>query len=263
MNLSDLTPVENHNGIWVKRDDLFEVCGVRGGKARSAYQLIQQYVSKGYTKFATAGSKDSPQCEIVSCICEELGLDCYLFMNGVNLDKPTSVIETIQRNSHSTLMLDSNWKYSNVIIYHCKQYCAEHPDTIYIPFGLECAENVAVTSMQVQNIPTKVNRIIIPVGSGMMFSSVAYGLAKYKIDIPILGVQVGKDPRKTIQKYYPMFKFSRHKLIEAESPYNVYEDAWIDDIQLDPVYEAKCIDFVDYGDLLWIVGKRLIENNNS
>jgi len=30
----DLTPIEQHDPYWLKRDDPFEIAGVRGGKAR-------------------------------------------------------------------------------------------------------------------------------------------------------------------------------------------------------------------------------------
>lgn len=58
LSISDLTPVEYYEkeGIWLKRDDTFEVYGVRGGKSRSAYQVILQLLEKGYKTIVTAGS---------------------------------------------------------------------------------------------------------------------------------------------------------------------------------------------------------------
>ena len=58
VKIDELTPVEfyEEEGIWLKRDDLFEVCGVRGGKSRSAYQVITQLLSEGYKTIVTAGS---------------------------------------------------------------------------------------------------------------------------------------------------------------------------------------------------------------
>ena len=38
---ADLTPIEQHGPLYVKRDDLFEIAGVRGGKARTCWALAQ------------------------------------------------------------------------------------------------------------------------------------------------------------------------------------------------------------------------------
>lgn len=70
-----LTPVEElHGGVWAKRDDLFTVAGVSGGKARSCYYLATRDPStKG---LVTAGSRASPQVNIVAHIAAHLGLPC-------------------------------------------------------------------------------------------------------------------------------------------------------------------------------------------
>ena len=64
---SDLTPVEERAGVWVKRDDLFEPFGrgVRGGKVRACLQL-----SEGAIGLVTASSRVSPQAECVARVAE-------------------------------------------------------------------------------------------------------------------------------------------------------------------------------------------------
>lgn len=37
INIEELTPVEKHGDIYLKRDDKFSIYNVCGGKARSAY----------------------------------------------------------------------------------------------------------------------------------------------------------------------------------------------------------------------------------
>lgn len=253
MDLYELTPIEYHNGIAVKRDDLFNVCGVSGGKARSAYQLITQFVEYGCKEVTTTGSKDSPQCEIVASICRDLGLKCTLFFpNG----KYSAVMEHCAEMG-ANIVQNKKWLYQNVLIYHTKEYCCNNDACGYVPFGMECGENVMVTKHQVRNIPENVKRIVMPIGSGMSFSSVAQGLDLYEINIPILGVQVGKDPKSVLKKYYPFFNFSKHKIIKSDLNYSDYCYDKLGDLELDPIYEAKCAKYLENGDLLWIVGKRL------
>lgn len=255
MRIDELTPVKYYEdmGIWLKRDDMFEICGVRGGKSRSAYQVIQQLLAKGYKTMVTAGSRQSPQCEIVSFICEELGIPCKVFMpRGAN----TSVINHIEKNKN-TEIIRVNCGYNNVIIARSREYATDM-NCGYVPFGMECAENVEVTSEQVQNIPENCKRIVIPVGSGMSFSSVVTGMTKYGINKSILGVRVGKDPSKIIREYAQGVDFTDYEIVSSPYDYHDSVERFVGDYQLDPIYEAKCYDFLEKGDCLWVVGRRLM-----
>lgn len=261
MKIDELTPVEyvESEGIWLKRDDKFEICGVRGGKSRSAYQVIQQLLDEGRTTIVTAGSRQSPQCEIVSYICESLGVDCKVFMpTGEN----TSVIDHIEQNS-KTEIIRVKPGYNNVIIARSREY-AEDRGYGYVPFGMECAENVEVTSKQVENLPFEDmretgGRIVMPVGSGMSFSSVVTGLNAIGVyDIPLLGVQVGKNPNKILKQYADGLDLMYHEFVTSPISYHTAVEAYVGDVQLDPIYEAKCWAFLRKGDCLWIVGKRVM-----
>lgn len=233
---------------------MFEVCNVRGGKSRSAYQVIMQLLDKGYKTIVTAGSRQSPQCEIVSFICEELGVDCKLFMPTGN---DTSVIKHIQGNSY-TEIIRVKPGYNSVIIARAKEY-AEHRSCGYVPFGMECAENVEITSRQVENLPIgEFKRLVIPVGSGMSFSSVVTGLTRNLMDVPVLGVKVGKDPTKIIKQYAENLDMLNYSLVESKVGYHTPVEAYVGDYQLDPIYEAKCFEYLKEGDLLWVVGRRLM-----
>lgn len=263
-NLIKLTPIEKFGNIFVKRDDLFEVFGVCGGKARSCYQLILDGINKGYTKFVTAGSRKSPQCELVSTICENLGVNCILFMP--DSEKTTSVLENIKNNKHTTLIRKfKQGSFNNVLISQAKHFVEENKDSYYIPFGMEFIENIDITKKQVRNIPECVKRIVVPVGSGMTFCSIANGLLEEnRLDIELVGIRVGKDPTEVFKKY--LYKVSNkllnphkqlnYKIIKSPHSYDKEVDASIGEIKLDPIYEAKCVDYLQDGDLFWVVGKR-------
>ena len=253
INIKEVTPVEKIGNVYVKRDDKFEIYGVCGGKARSAYQLICDGINKGYTEFVTAGSRMSPQCELISCLCESIGVKCHLFMPK---GKDTSVSLNINKNSLSTIHR-TKVGYNSVICKWSKDF-AEENNFYYIPFGMECEENINVTKHQVVNIPNKVQRIVMPIGSGMSFISVLNGLEHYKMfDIEVVGISVGKDVTKNLEKYLnaPHIKYS---IIKSELDYEKEAKNYIiGDIELDKTYEAKCLPYLKDGDLLWVVGKRL------
>ena len=256
MNIDDLTPVEyvESMGIWVKHDDYFKICGVAGGKARSAYQVIQKLLEEGYTTIVTAESRQSPQCEIVSYICEELGINCVVFMP---FGGDTSVITHLKQNKRTRLERVKPG-YNNIIVARAREY-AESMHYGYVPFGMECAANVEITSKQVINIPKEVKRIVIPVGSGMSFSSVITGMTRNDIYKPVLGVRVGKDPMKIISEYAEGLMMHDYDIVDSWFDYHDSVEAWVGDYQLDPIYEAKCFPFLQKGDLLWVVGRRLID----
>lgn len=253
INIEELTPVEKHGDIYLKRDDKFSVYNVCGGKARSAYQLIQKGIDDGYTEFVTAGSRMSPQCELVSCLCEALGVKCHLFMPR---GKDTSVILNINKNKLSELHR-TRVGYNNVVCKWASDYAIEN-GFAYIPFGMECKENIDITMHQVRNIPKEVKRIVIPVGSGMSFTSVLNGLEKYGItDKKVLGVSVGKDVQKTLEKYLDAPNID-YEIVKSELDYyKEPKDFIIDGVELDKTYEAKCLPYIESNDCLWIVGKRL------
>lgn len=259
--IDDLTPVQKVENYYVKRDDLFEIYGVKGGKARSCYQLILDGISKGYKTFVTAGSRKSPQCELVSTICENLNVKCILFMPT---GEETSVIKNINKNKNSTI-IRTPCGYNNVIISRAKKYAEQNSYTYYIPFGMEFRQNIDITKHQVKNIPPEVKRVVVPVGSGMSFCSIAIGLIENKrTDIEMVGVRVGKDPKKIIDKYLGFYlQYLKKKglcfnikMLQSKYKYDNEVSAKIGDIVLDPIYEAKCKEFLQDGDLLWCVGKR-------
>lgn len=254
MRLDELTPVEYYEdeGVWLKRDDMFEIYGVRGGKARSAYQVILELLEQGYKTIVTAGSRQSPQCEIVSFICESMGVDCKLFMP---FGGDTSVITNIKNNSH-TEIIRVRPGYNNIIVARAREY-AENRGCGYVPFGMECARNVEVTSEQVRNIPMECSRVVVPVGSGMSFSSIVTGMSKYGIEKPLLGVRVGKDPTKIINEYAFGLDLMDYEIVESSVDYHEPVEAYVGGYSLDPIYEAKCFEFLKRGDLLWVVGHRV------
>lgn len=253
--LDELTPVEYYEkeGIWLKRDDKFSVYGVHGGKARSAYQVILGLLEKGYDTIVTAGSRQSPQCEIVSYICEGLGVECRVFMP---FGEDTSVIRHLSENKHTRLVRVKPG-YNNVIIARSREYALARGYG-YVPFGMECPENIEVTSKQVQNIPEECKRVVITVGSGMSFSSLVTGMVRYGINKPILGVRVGKDPSKIIKKYSDGLNLVDYSIVSATASYHTALERYVGDYQLDPIYESKCREFLQKGDLLWVVGKRVM-----
>ena len=244
-----LTPIEKYNNIFVKRDDLYTIAGVCGGKARTCYAIAKH--AKG---IITAGSRVSPQVLLASAIAKHLGIPCRVHVPSGNFTP-----ELTATKANGAIIIQHKPGYNSVIIKRAKDDAIANPEYTYIPFGMECWEAIEQTKYQVQNIPKGVKRIVVPVGSAMTLAGILNGLVEYKMNIPVVGIVVGADPVKRLDHYAPIFWRKKCTLINSEDNYHLSRNnVYLDNILLDPIYEAKCLPYIKPGDLFWIVGIRNI-----
>lgn len=251
MNDQPATPIEQAGEIWLKRDDLFEIAGVRGGKVRTCWHLAQ-----GAKGLVTAGSRSSPQVNIVAHIAAALGIPC-------RVHTPTGALspEVSQARDCGAEVVQHKAGYNNVIIARARAD-AEARGWTEIPFGMECWEAIRQTAGQFRKtiLPDGVQRIVIPVGSGMSLAGLIEGMEAAKVDLPILGVCVGADPRARLDRYAARWRAMRIELIKSPLKYDQEASLRrIGDVVLDSIYEAKCLPFLRPGDLFWLIGIRATE----
>ena len=245
-----LTPVQKiANSRYYKREDKYQIFGVCGAKSRQAYHLIK---NSNKDTIITCGSRVSPQIEIVANICKYLGKKCLCFTNN------GAITKELQHaiDDGATIVQNRKWIYNSVVIHHAKEYCSEHPEAEYIPFGMESWEGVRQTAYQLKNIPDDVKNIVVVAGSGLNLCGILWGIKIFNRDIKVKAIRVGKDITQLVQKYAPS-DISNLEIID--SPLDYHKEAKqtsIDTIDLDPIYEAKCLPFIEDGDLFWIIGQR-------
>jgi len=244
-----MTPIERRGPYWVKRDDTYAVAGVSGGKVRSCWALAQ-----GAPGLVTAGSRASPQVNIVAHIARRLGVPCRVHTPTGDLSP-----EVQEAQAMGAEVIQHPAGYNNVIVARAREDAAEH-GWVDIPFGMECQEAVEQTRRQVAAIPADVQRIVMPVGSGMSLCGVLWGLRDAGLSIPVLGVQVGADPVKRLKKYAPPGWEDMVTLVPSGIDYHDRApELELHGLTLDPIYEAKCLPFLEAGDMLWVVGIRASE----
>lgn len=245
--MTEFTPVERYGAIRVKRDDLYTYAGINGGKVRTCRTLAE-----GAKGLVTAGSRMSPQCNIVASVAKEMGLPAIVHT-------PTGELgpEVINAQAKGATVVQHRPGYNSVIIKRARD-CAEDMGYTEIPFGMECQAAVDATAEQVANLPfDDFDRIVMPVGSGMSLAGVLWGLKHYAPrEIPILGVSVGASAEKRLDKYAPKDWRGNVTLVQPGVDYHKGIDARIGELVLDPIYEAKCTKYLEPGDLFWIVGIR-------
>lgn len=241
-----LTPIQRVGDFMLKRDDLFHVKGVRGGKVRTCW-----YLSHGADGLITAGARHSPQVSIVSRIAKHLGVPCR-----VHVPRGKETMQTIHADENGAEIIRHFPGYNTVIVARARDDALAHSSYVEIPFGMECWEAVHQTRKQTLNIPADTKRIVVPVGSGMTLAGVLWGLKDMGLDLPVLGVSVGANPERRLDHYAP--KGWRRNTVLTLSGHGYHDaiKADIGGIDLDPIYEAKCLPHLLEGDLFWVIGHR-------
>jgi len=238
--------VQQHEGVWVKRDDLAVYPGGTGGKARACYEIAK--VST--TGLVTAGARASPQVAIVAKTAAHFGLPCRVHVPSGEWTDQIKIADAA-----GATVVQHFPGHNSVIIARAKCDAADRRWT-YIPFGMDCDKAVELTAGQTKNVPTGVKRVVVPVGSGVTLAGVMRGLWGRQ-DVSYVGICVGANPEGRLHRRAPLFWQNRTVLLNSGLPYG--ESAprlTLGNIVLDPVYEAKCLPFLNTGDLFWIVGKR-------
>lgn len=255
------TPVEQRGNVFFKRDDFFNVNNANGGKARSCFHLIRKARDTGYDSVVTAGSRKSPQINLTAKLAQKYGLKCFAHCPQGEL----SDILIEARDVYGAVIVQHKAGYNSVIIKRARDD-AEENNRFYVPFGMECDTAVEYTKGQMKStyIDKKVKRIVISVGSGMTLAGILHGLKDYYntttasgLVIPVLGVCVGSDPEQRLDKYAPDNWREMVTLVKSDYDYHKeYPQPVYKGIDLDPIYEAKCIPYLRDGDLFWIIGNR-------
>lgn len=245
-NTPAVTPIERLGDVWVKRDDTYSVAGVAGGKVRSCWALAQ-----GAPGLVTAGSRQSPQVNIVAHIAHRLGIPCRVHVPSGAF---TPELEAAQAAGAEVVQHKPG--HNSVIIARARED-AKARGWREIPFGMECAEAPRQTATQVVDLPADVKRIVVPVGSGMSLAGVLWGLRNAGLAVPVVGVVVGAEPAKRLDRYAPQGWRDMATLVRSEQDYHdAAPRTNLGGLELDPIYEAKCLPFLQPGDLLWVVGVR-------
>ena len=249
---TELTPVELVDGIYYKRDDSLNIDGSRGGKIRGCISIIEKALESGpISGLITAGSRQSPQVNIVATLAMKYGVPCR-----VHVPSGALTPELLAAEALGAEIVQHTAGYNNVIIARAREDAASS-GWLEIPFGMEHSIAVEATSRQVANLPKDIRRIVVPVGSGMTLAGILHGLIKNNITVPVLGIQVGAEIEKRLDKYAPSSWRSMVTIIKSQLDYHTEAPVTsISGIGLDPIYEAKTLAYLEKGDLLWIVGKR-------
>jgi hypothetical protein len=241
----DLTPCYEAGDIWLKRDDLFEVNGAPGGKARACLALAQ-----GAPGLCCASHRHSPQADIVARVAAELGIPARCHTPYGPL---TPELSQVEAQGAELVRHKPGW---NSVIKARAREDARARGWLEVPFGMECQQQVDGTRAQVAN--ARGERIVVTVGAAMSLAGILWGLRDLGKRTPVLAIEVGASgAAERLAKWGPpgweeMVSFERSPLAYQAHPAQLE----LYGLLLDPVYEAKALPYLQPGDCLWVVGIR-------
>jgi 1-aminocyclopropane-1-carboxylate deaminase/D-cysteine desulfhydrase-like pyridoxal-dependent ACC family enzyme len=234
--------IEQYNNIYILRLDKRETYGIYGDKARIAYEM-----SKGQNGIVTCGSRDSIQTVAFAKVCDVLGIPC-----DIHIPKGKDTDSILQLQSTNCSLIREKVGYNNVLNAHARNN-AKDKEYKFIQLGMLCDEAYELIGQNVDLIIPYINnikRIVIPVGSGTTLIGIVKALQKHNINIPVVGVMCGMDATKNILNNTD---YKNIMLVKSDSAYHKKEKTQFCGITLNPTYEAKCVPYLQDGDLFYIV----------
>ena len=190
-----LTPFEQHQGLWWKREDYFAPLGYggpNGSKLRQLLFLTDQYVAKGGNAgLITGASVLSPQLSMSALVSKHYGLTPTLILGAT---KPETAIK--HENVYIAAAAGAEFIYTPVgynpaLQRAVKQHSESerYKDHYRLCYGITTPEDATdddirafheVGAYQVKNLPPNLTTLGMTAGSCNSCVSVLYGIAKYR-----------------------------------------------------------------------------------
>lgn len=247
-----ITPVERCGGYWLKRDDLWGAPGLpaRGGKARTADAICRRARGLGVAELCSAHDRNSGVPAVLARVCRHHGVSLRVWLPASKDALPGPFLEAIK---YGAVLEEVRPGYMSVRQKRMRDYAEGTAGrAVVLGVGLQwdgcgMVETAAQTCNVVDLVRRgEVRRVVVPVGSGGMLRAVAFGLMP--CGVPILGVCCGSPPEGNLP--------SAVTLVQSSVGFAATVEGRVGEVELDPVYEAKCLEFMEPGDLLWIVAHR-------
>ena len=253
---NELTPVEEYNGIFFKRDDLYAPYGenfITGGKVRQCRDLIKtnlDYINKECDGcIATAAGVASPQSPIVSKVAEEFGLKSIIGFGKTTIKKALKYKGmSICADLGSELIVLTKAPPFNNVLYSSLDKIAEKRPMFKVLFGYAAQEYrssiIGKIAEQVENI--ECDTLYVPIGSGMTLTGILEGIRLFQKQFKVVALQpFGFDRKKDIHKNlegmsweyeydYHIGKYPYQKLLKKNVGF-----------ELDMIYESKSFEMME------------------
>ena len=258
----DLTPVEERNGRWYKREDMHRgLNGANGAKLRACEHLIGTALNRGATTIITAASILSPQHAIVSDVCKRFNIEAHHIVGATN---PASAKKHV--SVAAALSSGANFHYIgsgfNASLQKAARDLAEAlPGAYVLPYGISTPSTSSpkditafarVGGHQVENIPQQVKTLVVPFGSGNSATGILTGMHEHNRDFAVKLMGIGPSKYEWMQDRLKKIGVRWPRDLEYIDLHGMgfatYSDKMPetrDGIAFHPTYEGKIVRYLD------------------
>jgi 1-aminocyclopropane-1-carboxylate deaminase/D-cysteine desulfhydrase-like pyridoxal-dependent ACC family enzyme len=268
-----LTPCEQHDGTWYKRDDLFVPFAdvpLSGGKVRQAMALLKpkaMEIRRRGGVVLTATGVHSPQGLIIARVAHEYGLRTVIFVGATSEARALRhpMLKTAMR-FNASLDCSARVAYESAFTKQIERWRAVHRGGFHVKFGINLRDApdaiLGSTAEQARNVPAEVTTVVVPVGAGITAAGILLGLKKHcpQVQRVVLVQIAGYDRRAEIDAVACGLRYDYHAI--SRYPYgHELRRSVANTFVLDPIYEAKAHQYMCevlrlHGPtvLYWIIG---------
>ena len=270
-----LTPVQEVNGLQMKHDDLYAPLGageVNGGKLRQCMMLTDSVLAadNGVNCLFTYCSIHSPQAPITAASARLHGLSCHIVYGGTTAESvKKSPMPRLAMKYGAEITIGARSGRHTILHARTRELAKDNRGFI-VQYGINLNGYGDVllnaVAAQCENLPDKIENLVMTCGSGITVSGVMIGLKQYNKKVKNIHlVATAPDRRpfihKTLTEYGADRDFEYHSLFHTKGfQYEKSAKAIWGGIRLHPHYEAKTMQWLMQSGLrlsdtlFWIVG---------
>ena len=279
-----LSPVEEHGGILVKREDSYAYPnGVNGSKLRACEVLVRQARDQGFSTLVSAAACISPQSAIASSVAQRFGMQAKVIVGGTTAAKAVAAHTSIALAQEAGAVVRAISVGYNPALQKAARETAEAMGWYHLPYGISPAKDASLDSVrefhqvaadQVQNLRGS-KTLVLPFGSGNTGAGVLWGLTQYDTDIEHVELMViGPNKMNWLNQRLEllgtswaelnsMYRVTVHELHPNFATYGDRMPESLGTLVLHPTYEGKVVRYLNQtmpgfwmldDALLWCVG---------
>lgn len=273
MNEHDLTPVQQVNGLWLKRDDLYTPFGpgeVNGGKLRQCVMLVDSVKSDYEGGLVTYCSIHSPQAPITAAVAKANNLPCWILYGGTRCATVSRLpMPQLAMRYGAQIGITAHSGRHSILHARAKEFAEAH-NAFIVQYGINIIGHgdtlLTAVAAQAENLPDEIDNLVMVCGSGITASGVMIGLHRYGKNVHNVHLVATAPDRRSfihdnLKKYGADRNFLYHDLFHQRGfSYEKAAAATWGGIRLHPHYEAKAMQwFIRSGlppdrTLFWITG---------
>lgn len=185
MNEYSLTPVQEVDGLHIKRDDLYAPFGpgeVNGGKLRQCVMLVNS-VKKDHKSLLTYCSIHSPQAPITAAVARANGMPCRIVYGGTTRESVAALpMPRLAMKYGASIVLAARSGRHSILHARAKELAAQE-NSFIVQYGINIIGYgdtlLTAVAAQTENLPDDIENLVMTCGSGITATGVMIGLHRY------------------------------------------------------------------------------------